>query len=302
MLKSTLMVLDRARELGQRRRPTVAVAGAEDSDVLQAVGEAIKNGFVNAILVGSQEKINTRLRELEMQHSGVEIAHAEGVKATASRAVELCSEGKAQILMKGKVATSDLMRALLNPKAGLRQGKLLSHCAVLEVSGYPKLVSVTDGGVVASPDYAQKLAIVENAVRVSRLMGVAEPKVAILGVMNEPTPDFPTTMEAAALARACFVRGLTPYIEGPITMGTAFAGDLDTKWNSEVVGDPDILVSQNIEEANIGVKALVNLRGATFMGVITGAKVPLSLVSRADPPRNKLASLALAAVVVGEES
>ena len=73
-------------------------------------------------------------------------------------------------------------------------------------------------------------------------------------------------------------------------------------WPSDVIRDPDILVSFGIEEANIAVKALIHLRGAIFMGVITGARVPLSLVSRSDPPMNKMASLALAAVMAGEEA
>lgn len=301
MLKTTEMVLARARELAVRRKPVVAVAGAENVDVLQAVGAAHKDGLVDAALVGDGKKIRAALAEAHLDEKPFEIVDADGLKTVVARTIELCSAGRAQILMKGKVPTPDLMRALLSPKAGLRQGKLLSHCAVLELAGYPKLISVTDGGVVANPDFAQKLDIAENAVRVSRLMGVKEPKIAVLGVMNEPTPDFPSTMEAAALARALFVRGLSLHVEGPLTMGTAFAGDLDTKWNSEIIGDPDILISHSIEEANIAVKALVNLRGATFMGVITGAKVPLSLVSRADPPRNKLAALALAAVIAGEE-
>jgi phosphate butyryltransferase len=301
MLKTAEEVLARARELAKKRKPMVAIAGAEDGDVLQAVSVAVQSGMVGAILVGNAAKIREQLAKHSLNAADYEIADADGVKATVARAVDLCAQGKAHILMKGKVPTPDLMKALLAPKAGLRRGRLLSHCAVLELPGYVKLVSFTDGGVVSAPDFAQKLAIVENAIAVSRTIGVRDPKVAILGVANEPTPEIPSTMEAAALARACFVRRLTPYVEGPLTLGTAFAGDLECKWHSEVVGDPDIIVSHSIEETNIGVKALCKLRDATFMGVITGAKVPLSLVSRADPPRNKLASLALAAVMAGEE-
>lgn len=301
MLKTTEMVLARARELAQKRKPVVAVAGAESVDVLLAVGAAHQDGIVDAALVGSAPKIRAALAAAKLDAAQFEIVDADGLQTVVERTIELCSTGRAQILMKGKVPTPDLMRALLSPKAGLRQGRLLSHCAVLELAGYPKLISVTDGGVAADPDFSQRLDIAENAVRVSRLIGVREPKIAVLGVMNEPTPDFPATLEAAALARALVVRGLTRYAEGPLTWGTAFAGDLDTKYSSEIIGDPDILIARSIEEANITVKALAILRGATFMGVITGAKVPLSLVSRTDPPRNKLAALALAAVLAGEE-
>ena len=202
--------------------------------------------------------------------------------------------------MKGKVPTPDLMKAVLSPKAGLRQGQLLSHCAVIELPGYPKLLCFTDGGVTPAPDFYQRMAIVENAVRMHRYVGVAEPKVALLGCLDESDPELPTTMEAAALARACKVRGIAKHIEGPLTLRTALSARIKLKWHSEVAGEPDILVTHAIEEVNITVKALGHLRGAIFMGVIAGARVPISLVSRSDPPKNKMASLALAAIVAGE--
>ncbi|MDD5087320.1 MAG: phosphate acyltransferase [bacterium] len=301
MLKTTSDVLARARELAQRKKPVVAIAGAEDSDVVRAVSEAVKREFASAILVGNAAKTEAALRELQLDSLKLEIVQADGVQESVTRAVELCSQGRAQILMKGKVATSDIMRALLAPKAGLRQGKLLSHCAVLEIEGYPKLLSFTDGGVVSAPNFEQRIAIVENAVRVARLIGVGEPKVALLGVANQPTTDYPSTIETAAVARACFVRGIVRNIEGPLTFRAAFAGKYSERFSSDVAGDPDIVVSHTIEETNITVKAFTKFRRCTFMGVITGARVPLSLVSRADPPENKLASLALAAVIAGEE-
>jgi len=302
MLKTTSDVLARARELAKRKKPVVAIAGAEDSDVVRAVAEAVKGEFASAILVGNASKIESALRDMTLDSLKFEIVPADGVQECVTRAVELCSQGRAQILMKGKVATSDIMRALLSPKAGLRQGKLLSHCAVLELEGYPKLLSFTDGGVAAAPNFEQRIAIVENAVRVAHMIGVGDPKVALLGVANEPATDYPSTIETAAVARACFARGIAGSIEGPLTFRAAFTGDVSGKFRSGVAGDPDILVSHTIEETNITVKALTKFRRCTFMGVITGARVPLSLVSRSDPPQNKLASLALAAVIAGEES
>lgn len=297
MLKTAKMVMDRARELSQSRRPVVAVAGAEDDDVLLAVANAQKEGIVKAHFVGGRAKIEKILGELSLSANDYTITDAADPKDAIEKAVALCGTGECQILMKGKVPTPDLMKAVLSPKAGLRIGKVLSHCAVLEMPGYPKLISFTDGGVLATPDFSQKTIIVENAVRVSRLIGIADPKVAILGVSDEADPEIPSTMEAAAVAQACVARGIAKYVEGPMTLGTAMTR---AAFPSSVAGDPDILVGQSIEEINITVKGLNLFRSATFMGVIAGAKVPLSLVSRSDPPQNKMASLALAAVMAGE--
>jgi phosphate butyryltransferase len=301
MLISIKQVIERARQLARTSVPTVAVAGAEDDDVLKAVGDARDQGIIGAVLVGSAAKIRKLLSELGLEAAAFEIVDAPDVKTTVMRAVELCSAGTCRILMKGKVPTPDLMKAVLMPHAGLRHGQLLSHCAIIEFPGYPKLLSITDGGVVVSADFEQKLALAENAVRVSRFLGIEHPRVAFLGVLNEADPDFPSTVEAAALARTCRIQGIARYADGPLTFETAIKGiPSGASWTSEVAGQPDILVAHGIEEVNISVKAITNLRGAGFMGVITGARVPLSLVSRSDPPENKLASLALAAVIAGE--
>jgi phosphate butyryltransferase len=118
-----------------------------------------------------------------------------------------------------------------------------------------------------------------------------------LGVFDEPDEDFPSTVQAAVVARTCREKKIARYVEGPMTLRTALTGSAK---ESAVAGQPDILVAHGIEEVNITVKALNMFRGTIFMGVIAGAKVPLSLVSRSDPPQNKMASLALAAVMAGE--
>jgi phosphate butyryltransferase len=290
MLTSAKMVMERAQALAKSRMPAVAVAGAEDDDVLLAVANAQKEGMVKAHLVGNAAKIEKLLAALSLSARDFVITDAADPKSAIEKAVPLCSRGECTVLMKGGVSTPDLMKAVLAPEAGLRIGKVLSHCAVLELPGYPKLLSFTDGGVSVAPDFEQKICIVENAVRVSRLMGVYEPRIVLLGVLDEVDANYPSTLQAAEVARACVERGIAKRVSGPMTLRTALTA-------SE---KPDILVSHGIEEINITVKALNLFRGTIFMGVIAGAKVPLSLVSRSDPPENKLASLALAAVMAGE--
>ena len=184
MLKTARMVMDRARELAKTKMPVVAVAGGEDGDVLRAVADAQAEGFVRVHLIGDEAKVNEGIAKLNLDQHDFVITHADSLNAVVATAVELCASGECHILMKGKVPTSDLMKAVLAPQANLRRGKLLSHCAVLEVPGHTKLLSVTDGGVVSSPDFQQKISIIENAVRVSRYIGVADPKIALLGVLD----------------------------------------------------------------------------------------------------------------------
>jgi len=290
-----------ARRRAAKRRSVVAVAGAEDADVLKAVGEAHREGIVNALLVGDGEKIKRLLIELKLDAREFQIESSHEPDNSAAIAVRACAEGRVQILMKGKVPTPTLLKAVLAPTSGLRLGQTLSHCAVLDVPGYERLITITDGGVLVAPNFEQKLAIIQNAVWVCRVLGIGEPRIAVLGVLDEVNPDYPATTEAAAVAQEVRARGMAKFIEGPLTFGSALQGFRpESLPESEVAGKADVLVSNNIEECNIVAKALINLRGAIFMGVIAGAKVPLSLVSRSDPPRNKLASLALASLFAGD--
>jgi phosphate butyryltransferase len=300
-LSSAEAVLVKAREMAARRKSVVAVAGAEDADVLRAVGEAHREGIVEALLVGNGEKITRLLAELELDARQFQIESTDEPNDSAALAVRACTEGRAHILMKGKLPTPVLLKAVLAPASGLRLGQTLSHCAVLDVPGYDRLLTITDGGVLVAPNFEQKLAIIQNAVWVCRVLGIDEPRIALLGVMDEVNSDYPATVEAAAVAQEVRARGTAKFIEGPLTFGSAVRGlPPESPRRSEVAGKADVLVSNNIEECNIAAKALINLRGAIFMGVIAGAKVPLSLVSRSDPPRNKLASLALASLFAGE--
>jgi phosphate butyryltransferase len=300
-LSSAEMVLATAREKASQRRPVVAVAGAEDADVLRAVGDAHREGMVDALLVGDANEIKRLLPELGLEEGDFQIEGTTSGANSADAAVRACAEGAAQVLMKGRIPTPLLLKAVLAPEGRLRLGHTLSHCSVLDVPGSGRLLMLTDGGVLVAPDFEQKLSIIQNASRVCAALRVTEPRMALLGVSDEADPAFPATLEAAAVARTARVRGIAKFVEGPLTFGTALRGlPPNAPWQSDVAGRPDVLVANGIEECNITAKALINLRGAIFMGVIAGAKVPLSLVSRSDPPRNKLASLALACLLALE--
>jgi phosphate acetyltransferase len=89
-------------------------------------------------------------------------------------------------------------------------------------------------------------------------------------------------------------------IDGPlafdnaISESAAHAKGID----SEVAGRADILVAPDLEAANMLVKQLTYLADATGAGVVVGARVPIMLTSRADDALTRLASCALALLLV----
>jgi phosphate butyryltransferase len=63
---------------------------------------------------------------------------------------------------------------------------------------------------------------------------------------------------------------------------------------SEVAGQADILFVPTIEVGNVLYKSLIYFANAKVGAIISGAKAPIVLTSRADSAESKLNSLALA--------
>jgi len=202
--------------------------------------------------------------------------------------------------MKGKVSTPVLLKAVLNKNYTLRTERLLSHAAVLEVPAYHKLLLITDGGMVIQPDLEQKKSILNNALDVMRRLGAEMPKAAVLAAIEKVNPDMPETEHAAELAE-CAANGEFGQciVEGPIAIDVAFSrvAAQSKGIESQIAGDPDILVMPNISAGNIFAKGLWHLANAKIGGLVLGARKPIILLSRSDDTETKLNSIALGAVV-----
>jgi phosphate butyryltransferase len=294
-------VLERAREIGRNEGPRkIAVAGALDASVLKAVAEAEREGIVRAHMIGPRDKILALWEELGIEGEEPTISDVPDDEEICHVAARLAKDGAVDIAMKGFINTSLLLRTLLSGEYGLRRKPTVSHTAVLGIPRYHKLLIITDGGVVVKPDLQQKRDIIENAIEVSRALGVKMPKVALLAAAEVVTLRMRASMEDAVLAKMG-ERGLIrdAVLDGPFSFDVAVSRDAAEfeGIESEVAGDADIIVVGSIEEGNIISKTVIEFADATFGGLIWGLRLPVSLVSRADTMRNKKAALAVAAVV-----
>jgi phosphate butyryltransferase len=293
-------IVTRAREISSSRMRCVAVAAAADGAVLQAVVEARAQGIADAILVGDSADIRKLSVDLNLDLTGIRIDSAPEVETAAAHAADLASSGEADAIMKGFLPTSTLLKAVLSKDRGLKRSDILSHCAVLSLPEYPRLLNITDGGMVVSPDFNQKVKIIENAVTVSHALGLEKPRIALLAATDVVNPEMPRAVEDAIIAKMAD-RGQIrdAIVDGPLSLDAATLPKLAEAYSVEspVAGRADVLVANSIEEGNIISKSLILFGGAVFCGVIVGAAVPVSLVSRSDPPRNKLASVAIAVVL-----
>ncbi|WP_412759173.1 phosphate butyryltransferase [Neobacillus mesonae] len=289
------MLLDSLIEKAtQASTKTVAVAAAEDSEVIKAVVEASERNLAQFILYGNQEKINMLL---ESYNHNMRIVHAETTALAAELAVKAVFTKEADVLMKGNIPTNTILKAVLNKEYGLRTGNILSHTAVFEIPDYDQLIIITDAAMNIAPNLDQKAQIVQNAVSIARSIGIVHPKVAPLAAVESVNPVMDATLDAAALT-VMNKRGQISgcIIDGPLALDNAVSimAAEHKGIHSDVAGKADILLVPTIEVGNVLYKSLIYFAKAKTGAVIAGAKAPIVLTSRADSSESKLYSLALA--------
>ncbi len=280
-----------------------AVAAADDDDILAAVKEAEERNIIIPILVGDKKKIGTVLEKLNYSFKG-EIIEAVDEAAAAEKAVRMISTAKADILIKGLMASSTLMKAVLNKEWGLRSGGLLSHIGYVQPQNLKKIVMFTDSGMNILPGLEEKKAILENAVEVAHRLGIGNPKVAALSTVETVNPGIPSTVDAAILTvmnKRGQIKGCI--VDGPLAMDNVLSKDAARHKGivSEVAGDPDIVLVPNLETGNSVYKALHYYSNAKFAGTIAGAAAPIVLTSRSDSAETKLNSIALSVYIYKEK-
>jgi phosphate butyryltransferase len=279
----------------------VAVVAAQDEHTLEAVFKAKNDNIVEPILIGDKVKIKEVLIHINESLDDSAIIDVENDVMAAAKAVELVNDNKADFLMKGKIQTADLLRAVVNKEKGLRTGSVMSHVVIHEVPSYHKLLAVTDGGMMMYPNLEEKKQIIENAVNTFVAMGYEKPKVAVLAAVENVNPKMPESVDAGLLKemnqkgeiKNCIVEGPISY---DLTMSKESAKIKG--FESPVTEDADILIVPNITAGNILGKSLVYSSGAKMAGFVVGAKVPIVLTSRGSSAEEKYLSLVLSAAAV----
>ncbi|AHA73728.1 phosphate butyryltransferase [Bacillus thuringiensis] len=279
-------------------KKTVAVAVAEDHEVIEAVAKAIKLQLAQFRLYGNQEKIMGMLQEHGLQTSEhVEVIAAMSNAEAAELSVKAVRNGEADVLMKGNIPTANILKAVLNKEWGLRKGSVLSHVAAFEVPNYDRLIFVTDAAMNIAPDVTQKAAIIQNTVEVARAIGIDLPKVAPIAAVEVVNPAMQATIDAAMLTQMNR-RGQIKdcIVDGPLALDNAVSQIAAEHKGivSDVAGKADILLVPTIEAGNVLYKSLVYFADAKVGAMIAGAKAPIVLTSRADSAETKVYSLALA--------
>lgn len=296
MVLKNLSELNRLVEGGRKKK--LVLAAAQDQHSLGAVLKAWKENIVEPILIGDEAAIRNICESSNYDISGLTIINEPDPEKAVITSVKMASSKQADVLMKGKIGTSSLLKAVLNKEWGLRTGNLLSHFALFEVDTYPKVIAVTDVAMNIAPNLQDKIAIVNNSVACLNKLGYVMPKVAVLGAVEMVNENMEATLHAALLSkmnqrdqiRNCI-------IDGPLAFDNAVSLESARHKGirSEVAGDTDLLLMPDIEVGNVLYKSLVFFAKANVASIILGAAVPIVLTSRSDSEQAKFDSILLAA-------
>ena len=304
------------REKGRRYRRLIAMTNGLDPirtavvhpvDTTSLVGaiEAAHAKLIVPVLVGPEHKIRAAADQARIDLSSYEIASTEHSDAAAEAAVEMARSGRVEALMKGALHTDELMRAVVDHERGLRTDRRISHVFAIDAPGYPRPLFVTDAAINIYPTLADKHDIVQNAIDLAHALGIVQPRVAILSAVETVTESIRSTLDAAALCKMADRGQITGGIlDGPLAFDNAVSEEAaKTKGIvSPVAGRADIFVVPDLEAGNMLAKQLEYLAEAEVAGIVLGARVPITLTSRADKTLARLGSCAIALLLARQRA
>lgn len=288
-------LLERARSHQPLR---TAVVNAVHPTVLESVRDAVRAGVIEPILVGAPEDIKAAATAVKFDISRCEIVAAAGEEGSASEGARLAASGAAGAVMKGHLHTDIFMRALLSRDAGLRVGRPFTHIFHMTLPGREGALLISDAALNPAPDRELKQTIIRNCVGLLKALGTARPRIALMSATEVPSERIPSSVDAAWLADWARLQVPEADVAGPLALDLAVSEEAARikGVGGPVAGRADAIVVPEIVAGNALFKVMVQMMGACAAGVVLGAKVPIMLVSRADPPAARLASAALASI------
>ena len=284
------------------KKRRVAVVEAADTHVLEAVRHAVEVGLVEPLLFGKRAEVEAKLAAMDLDITAWEIVDSPEPAISALQAGIAVKEGRADFILKGLIATGQLLKGLFKEETGFRTGRLISHMNIVQLRTYPKLLALCDAAINIAPTLEQKKDILQNAVDALTRMGITQPKVAVLASAETVNEKMPESVDADALKRMNEQGEITGcVVEGPISYDLAVCKEsAETKgYESPVAGDADLLVCPNIVTANVLIKCLRHMAHALTAGIAVGGRVPVVLNSRAASAEDKFRTMVLAASAAG---
>jgi len=283
-------IVDKARDLGPQR---AAILFPDDTEVMQATMEGMREGLITPVLVGEKEHITVLARNNEVPLETVEIIDQGDPQEAANLCLDMVKRGEASFVVKGNVLTTYLYRALIRATRQLAPDQTPCTLCFHQLPGINKIFVVTDPGVNILPDLNCKQKILNNAIRVLRALGCDNPHVLVFAARRLDGSSSAFAHDAKELRRLadegkfgrCQIDAATNLFE------ILDEGGISDKWL------PDIFLVPNIEAGNILVKSIDHILGGIRQCVTVGAGLTVLTPSRSDGHEIRIGNLVLGKVL-----
>ena len=267
---------------------------------IEAAVSAQELGLIQATMIGPRKRIESIATANNLDLSGMEF-HETGDDpvAAAEASAALCRSGKTNVIMKGSLHTDELLGTVVSKEGGLRTSRRMSHVFVFDLPDQPRLLLMADCVININPGLMEKRDIIQNAIDLAHALEIKRPYVAILSAVELINPAIPGTIDAAALCKMAERGQITgAVVDGPLGYDIAISLEAarikGINWPH--AERPDILIMPNLDAGNMLYKQMVYVAKAECAGIVLGTKVPIVVTSRADSPKARVASCALAII------
>lgn len=278
----------------------MAIVGAGHPVIMESTRKVTHAGLVDPTFIGDASEIQKIAENMNWDISSYRLIATSDEEKSCETATSLATHHEVALLMKGHVHSDSLMREALKPGIGLRTDNRASHIFHMTIPGDDRVLFITDGALNVAPSTGTMVDIVGNAVGLAHALGNTEPRVAILSGTESLIDSMPSSLNAAEVVRRAnngAIKGAI--VDGPMAFDSAVSLHAAKIKGIEslVAGSADILVVPNIEMGNGLFKMMVYFMSGLAAGVVMGARVPVVLTSRADPPEARFAATAIATIV-----
>jgi phosphate butyryltransferase len=298
-----IRILDQMEEmvLALKKKHRVAVAWAEDTNTIGALAKAVKNGLIEAILIGKPSGIIKTCRSECIDDKIFTLIESENEILASAEAVRLVKTGEADVVMKGLVGTDKFLCAVMDKEKGLMlPGAVLSYVCVMSIPAYSKLLFITDPAVIPFPDLNQKVAMVRYAIEMANKFGVKKPKVALIGASEKMSRHFKYSEDYSVMCEMAKRDEIKDCImDGPLDLFLA----CDKKSvvikgvDTPVDGEADILLFPSLESSNPFYKGLILFGQGEMAGLIRGTEKPVIVMSRSESEKSKYFCIVLSCLM-----
>lgn len=287
--------------LALKKKHRIAVAWAQDTNTIGAIYKAIRNGFIEAVMIGRSTEIVKICASEGIDAKTFIIVEAENETKASVEAVRMAKKGEVDIVMKGLVGTEKFLKAVMDKENGIMiPNSVLTYVAALEIPLYNKLLFITDPAVIPFPDLDQKIAMAGYAIEMARKFGVEKPKVALIGASEKMSKHFDNSVDYAIMCKMADRGQIKNCImDGPLDLFLACdKKSIEIKGvETPVNGDADVLLFPSLESCNPFYKGLMLFANGELAGLIRGTEKPVIVMSRSESEKSKYFCIALSCLM-----